>query len=264
MIGTDPSREAGTMRVRAFDDHDAMSRAAAEYVARALERRPSLLLGVVTGATPTRTYEHLARARARRPSLFRRFRVLKLDEWLGLSSRHPATSEAYVRGKILGPLAVGRDRYEGWTCAPPDPEAECRRIARWLARHGPMDVCLLGLGRNGHLLMNEPAPALRPGPHVARLAPSTRRHSMLESLKTRPRNGLTLGMADILASRRILLLVSGRHKAAALRRALEGGVSTRCPASLLALHPDATVYCDRDAAPWLVAPGRKAGHGRRR
>lgn len=237
------------MRVTAFDDHDAMSRAAADFVVRALERRPSLLLGVVTGATPTRTYEHLARARARRPSPFRRFHVLKLDEWLGLASSHPATSEAYVRSKILGPLGVERARYEGWRCAPADPEAECRRIARWLAQRGPMDLCLLGLGRNGHLLMNEPAASLRPGPHVARLAPSTRRHSMLESLKTPPRHGLTLGMADILGSRRILLLVSGRHKAAALRRALEGGVNTRCPASLLALHPDAAVYCDRDAAP---------------
>jgi galactosamine-6-phosphate isomerase len=237
------------MRVRRWNDEDAMSRAAADLVARDVARRPDLLLGVVTGATPTRTYGHLARKRAAEPGFFRRLRVLKLDEWLGLSSRHPATSEVYVRSKILGPLGVGRGQYEGWRCAPPDPEAECKRIARWLARHGPMDLCLLGLGRNGHLLMNEPAASLHPGPHVARLAPSTRRHSMLESLKTPPRYGLTLGMADILASRRILLLVSGRHKAAALRRALEGGVSTNCPASLLALHPDATVYCDRDAAP---------------
>jgi len=252
------------MRVKAFTDHDAMSRAAARYVTRELERRPSLLLGVVTGVTPTRTYEHLALSREARPGLFRRFRVLKLDEWRGLPARHPATSEAYVRAKILAPLGVERARYEGWACAPARPEAECSRIARFLARHGPMDVCLLGLGRNGHLLMNEPAAALRPGPHEARLAASTRRHSMLESLGTPPTHGLTLGMADILASRRILLLVSGRHKAAALRRALTGGVSTRCPASLLALHPDATVYCDREAAPWLGAARRTAARRRRR
>jgi 6-phosphogluconolactonase/glucosamine-6-phosphate isomerase/deaminase len=96
--------------------------------------------------------------------------------------------------------------------------------------------------------MNEPATALRPGPHVARLAASTRRHSMLEGLKTLPRRGLTLGMADILQSRAILLLVSGRQKAAPLRRMLSGRVTTRCPASFLSLHPDVTIYCDRAAA----------------
>jgi putative deaminase/isomerase len=244
------------MRVHQWNDPEELSRQAAAYVVRELGRRPGLLLGVVTGASPTGTYERLARKRAARPDLFRRFRVLKLDEWLGLRASHPATSESYVRAKILGPLGVDRSRYHGWACAPADPEAECRRMARWLARHGPMDVCVLGLGRNGHLLMNEPAAALDPGPHVARLAPSTRRHSMLESLKTPPRYGLTLGLADILRSRRILLLVSGRHKAAALRRMLAGRVSTLCPASLLWLHPDATVYFDREAAGLLAAARR--------
>src|SRR5262249_58601876 len=104
----------------------------------------------------------------------------------------PATSEAYVRSKILGPLGVERARYEGWRCAPAAPEAECRRIARWLAQRGPMDLCLLGLGRNGHLLMNEPAASLRPGPHVARLAPRQRRPSMLQSLETPPAHRLLL------------------------------------------------------------------------
>jgi putative deaminase/isomerase len=245
------------MRVQEWKDQDELSREAAAYVLRELALQPGLLLGAVTGASPTRTYERLARKRSARPDLFRRFRVLKLDEWLGLRASHPATSEAFVRARILAPLGVDRSRYEGWACAPADPEAECRRISRWLDRHGPMDVCLLGLGRNGHLLMNEPAAALDPGPHVARLAPSTRRHSMLQSLKTPPRYGLTLGLGDILRARRILLLVSGRHKAAPLRRMLTGEVSTRCPASLLWLHPDATVYFDREA-------GGRLANGRRR
>jgi 6-phosphogluconolactonase/glucosamine-6-phosphate isomerase/deaminase len=79
---------------------------------------------------------------------------------------------------------------------------------------------------------------------------------MLQGLKTPPRYGLTMGLADILQSRTILLLVSGRPKAAALRRMLSGTVSTRCPASFLRLHADVTVYCDRDAARAPGAGGR--------
>jgi galactosamine-6-phosphate isomerase len=230
-------------------DHEEMSARAAARIARDLRRQPGLLLGLATGATPTRTYERLARMGRRRTSLFRRVRIAKLDEWLGLPMDHPATCETYLREHVLGPWGVPPSRYHGFPSRPRDARAECARRVRWLARHGPFDLCVLGLGRNGHLLMNEPADALPAGPHVARLAAQTRAHSMLRSMKTPPRRGLTMGLADILQSRAILLLVSGRHKAAALRRTLSGRVTTRCPASLLWLHPEVTVLCDRDARP---------------
>lgn len=237
-------------------DHERMSSQAASRLARELRLRPGLLLGAATGETPTRAYERLAWARAAHSRLLARVRVLKLDEWLGLPSDHPATCETYLREKVLGPWGVARSRYQGFHSRPSDPAAECARVARWLTRHGPLDLCVLGLGRNGHLLMNEPAETLVPGPHVARLAPATRRHSMVKAMRTPPARGLTLGLADILASRTILLLVSGRHKAAAFRRMMRGGVTTRCPASLLWLHPDVTVYCDREAARGPKGPVR--------
>jgi len=120
-------------------------------------------------------------------------------------------------------------------------------MSRWLDRSGPMDLCILGLGTNGHLLMNEPGTTLDPAPHVARLAESTRRHPMLRAMGAVPRFGFTVGLADVLRTRTILLLVSGRHKRAPLRRMLVGRVSTRCPASFLWLHPDVTVHYDREA-----------------
>jgi galactosamine-6-phosphate isomerase len=241
------------VRVQVAADHEQMSRRAAARIAAALRRRPALLLGVVTGATPTRTYEHLAALRAADPALFARVKILKLDEWMGLPPRHPASCESYIQRHLLGPLRIARSRYQGFRTRPKDARAEARRLARWLARRGPIDLCVLGLGRNGHLLMNEPAPALTPGPHVARLSPGTRRHSMLTGLRTPPRQGLTMGLADILGSKEVLLLVSGRPKRAALARALAGTVTTRCPASFLWLHPNVTVCCDRAAAPALGA-----------
>jgi galactosamine-6-phosphate isomerase len=225
-----------------------MSRHAAARIVREIRRRPEALLGLATGQTPTRAYGRLAEVRAAEPSLFGRVRIVKLDEWLGLPPRHPATCESYLHQNVLGPLAVAPSRYLGFRTRPADPDAECARVARWLAREGPMDLCVLGLGRNGHLLMNEPAAALAPGPHVARLAATTRRHSMVRVLARRPRRGLTLGLADILRSRAVLLLVSGRAKIAVLHRMMRGGVTTRCPASLLWLHRDVTVYCDREVA----------------
>jgi galactosamine-6-phosphate isomerase len=121
-------------------------------------------------------------------------------------------------------------------------------MGQWLEKNGPIDICILGLGLNGHIAMNEPGDALTPHTHVSRLTLQSQKHAMLATLKRKPRFGLTLGMADILSSRKILLLVSGLSKRAILKRTLQPRVTTRLPASFLHLHPDVTVFCDRAAA----------------
>src|SRR6185503_4777588 len=110
-----------------------------------------------------------------------------------------------------------------------------------------IDVCLLGLGLNGHVAMNEPAEDFVPGVHVSRLARRSLGHAMLKGLRRKPRYGLTFGLGDILRARQILLVVSGEAKRAALTRLLEERVSGRFPASFLWLHSDVTVICDQQA-----------------
>ena len=101
---------------------------------------------------------------------------------------------------------------------------------------------------NGHVGMNEPAPHLQPEAHVAHLAEATLRHPMLSHVGNPPSYGLTLGMAEILGSREILLLVSGKAKVEPLKRLLTREITTNFPASFLWLHPRVTLICDRDAA----------------
>ena len=230
------------------ESYEAMSAHAADLIAADLAAKPDLLLCVSAGTTPTRTYELLAARRARQPRLFERLRVLKIDEWGGLPMDHSATCEVYVREKVVRPLGVSEDRYEGFQSRPADPESECERVHRWLAAHGPIDVCVLGLGANGHLALNEPAESLPPHANASTLAESSLNHPMLRSGAGRPAYGLTIGMADILQSRRPLLLVSGAHKRAPLRQLLASPVSTQFPASFLWLHPAPVILCDREAA----------------
>ena len=239
---------ASGLRMQVLDTYEAMSRAAADFIFTELRRRPNLLLCVSAGATPTRTYELLAARSVRRPKLFNGLRVLQIDEWGGLMPGDPATCAADLRTKVLEPLGIARNHFKGLRTDATDPEAECDRMARWLAANGPIDVCILGLGNNGHVAMNEPAEALTPQAHVAALAESSRRHGMLKDLAKKPRYGLTLGMADILSSRRILLLVNGKRKRPAVGRLMKSQVTASFPASFLWLHPDATVLCDREAA----------------
>lgn len=231
-----------------FPDAEAMSEAAAVRVAAELRAKPTALVCLATGASPRRTYELLvARAKAE-PRLHAQARWIKLDEWGGLAMDDPASCETFLRDTLLDPLGVPPDRYRGWQSQPEDAQAECRAIESWLARHGPIDLQVLGLGENGHLGFNEPAPELRRGPHVAKLSRESLSHAMLGESRSQVAYGLTLGMDDILHSHRILLLVTGRHKAQQLRRLVTGEISPQFPASLLRRHRAVAIYCDAAAA----------------
>lgn len=241
-----PPKVSPTIQVSA--DHDEMSRQAARHILDALSLQPNLLLTAAGGATPLRTYELLVESYHQNPEFFRRLRLLKLDEWGDLTVNDAGSCEAQLRLHLIDPLKIPAERYIGFDGAAPDPEAECERIRQRLAVEGPIDLCVLGLGLNGHIGLNEPGPILHPEAHVAQLTDSSMRHPMLAGSPKRPSYGLTLGMADLLASRRILLLVSGTAKRAALQRLLVKEISTDFPASFLWLHSNWMVYCDQDAA----------------
>jgi galactosamine-6-phosphate isomerase len=215
----------------------------------ALDRKPDLLLCLSAGNTPTRLYDLLAAEGVRTPARFSRLRLIKIDEWGGLAHGAPGTCEAQIQRQWLMPLGIEAHRYCGFAGAPADPEAECKRVEAWLHQHGPIDLCILGLGLNGHIALNEPAEALSPHAHVAALAPTSLTHSMLLPEGPTPTCGMTLGVGNILASRRLLLLVVGAAKRGPLHRLLtDRRIATSFPASFLRLHPDVTVIADAAAA----------------
>lgn len=235
------------LNVRVASTYAALSAAAADMICKEFERKPNLLLCLSAGSTPTGLYQELVKRYKHEPQLFAAFRAVGVDEWGGLPTGGPGTCRADLEEKLLGPLRVPAPRRRLFRSDCPSPRAECERMKQWLDRSGPIDICILGLGLNGHIAMNEPANALTPDVHVAKLAAGSLNHSMLRSLARKPRYGLTLGLADILRSRTILLLVSGGAKRAILKKVLQPKISARLPASFLWLHPNTTVLCDKAA-----------------
>jgi galactosamine-6-phosphate isomerase len=227
-----------------LSDHGALSRRAAEIIWEAAEAKPDLLICLASGETPTKTYEVLAEA----PERLAAARFIQLDEWAGLGNNDTASCAHYLSHAVLEPLAVPSERHIAFHGDAEDPAAECRRIEQALAASGPIDICILGLGRNGHLALNEPSDSLDPFCHVATLAKSSRAHPMLEDATTDVRNGLTLGLANILQSHKILLLVSGENKRGPLSNLAKRQVTSALPASFLWLHANTHCLCDEAAA----------------
>lgn len=225
-------------------DDEALAERAAAIVTGLVTHRPDALLCLPTGETPRKTYARLAGSR----SLLSSVCLIQLDEWGGLPEGDAASCRSYLQHHVIEPWGLRPEQLQSFRCAPEDPPAECARMARWLDQNGPIDLCLLGLGVNGHLGLIEPAVVLQPRVHVAELADSSRHHTMLGGRDASALYGMTLGILDLQRAAQVLLLVSGAHKREVLRELRRGLISTQLPASLLQLHPRVTVLCD--AAAW--------------
>ena len=233
------------MNIVSCADYDEMSRRAAESVLADLGDNTKMLLCATSGHSPLAVYQILAKEFKEDPEVFSEMRILMLDEWYGLPIDDPSSGKAFTQNNVIQPLSITKERFFYFESNAPIPEKECERISRVLKEQGPIDLCILGLGMNGHLGFNEPADSLTPQCHVAILSEATKKHAMISELASAPQIGMTLGMADILQSKKIILLLTGPSKGKVIAELLSRKISTHLPASLLWLHPNVDCYLDR-------------------
>lgn len=223
------------MRIAEFEEIDQMGQEAFSIVMDEIEHNPQLLLCAATGSSPLPLYRNLAEEAKKSTAAFDQLRVVPLDEWVGLPSSD-GSCHAFLQRHILRPLKITPERYFRFNATAEDLKEECLRIQALVKEQGPIDLCILGLGKNGHLGFNEPAQVLQPHCHIADLAVQSQQHSMILDSSIKPTQGITLGIQDILSSKRILLLVSGSGKEEAKKKLLSGEITSQCPASLLWKH----------------------------
>jgi glucosamine-6-phosphate deaminase len=234
---------------------DAVGRLAAEVIANRLASRPALRMLLPTGHTPRGMYAALRERAGRDPELTAGATVLQLDEYAGLGPGDERSFAATLRRELEGVALAALHTLDG---AAGDLQAEAARHAARL--EAPVDLAVLGLGRNGHVAFDEPGSDLAAGVRVMRLAATTREDAASELVPV-PELGLTTGLGTLLACRELLLLVTGPGKAGILRDVLTGVPSPERPASLLRAHPRLTVVCDPEAASALApAAGRGSDH----
>ena len=155
----------------------------------------------------------------------------------------PGTCETFLQQHIVQPLGLREDQLISFHSEEIN-ETECERVTNLIARKGGLDLCVLGLGKNGHLGLNEPGESLQPACHISQLDARTQQHEMLKTADRPVTRGITLGLKDILNAREILLLVTGERKQDATERFLTAKVSTAIPASFLWLHNHFTCVID--------------------
>ncbi|HTB24317.1 MAG TPA: galactosamine-6-phosphate isomerase [Puia sp.] len=235
------------MEIHRHDSSKTLSTEAASLILKKINQKNDAVLCAATGNSPSETYALLKQSFDQQPGFFSNLRIIKLDEWGGIPMDDPGTCESYLQHHLVGPLKIGGDRYISFNSNPDSTVEECRRIQEKLNETGPIDICILGLGMNGHLALNEPGEFLEAHVHVAKLSESSLTHSMIGDMKMKPSYGLTLGMADILQSAFVILIISGSRKKKVTADFLNGNISTKLPASFLWLHHNAVCLIDKEA-----------------
>lgn len=197
---------------------------------------------LATGATPIPVYVRLPVDSLATSTVF------LLDEFGGLPTGHPGRCETMLRTALLDRVPAAAFHF-------PDVEArdldlECRRYGT-LISEGGLDLAVLGLGRNGHLGLNEPGSTADQPTRVVELTEETREGARKYGADPPPTWGLAVGLAEILAAREVWLLVTGSGKAAVLAQVVNEQVTDQIPATVLRTHPNTVIWADEEAASLL-------------
>ncbi|HEX6972091.1 MAG TPA: glucosamine-6-phosphate deaminase [Limnochordia bacterium] len=235
---------------------DAAGRAAAERAAASLRWLIAQRGGARAAfATGTSQFPFVAALRKQTGIDWSRVEAFHLDEYLGMSADHPASFRRWLIERIQRPLRPGAFHFLQGDA--PDAQAECARYAALLEAN-PIDIGFVGIGENGHIAFNDPPVADFDDParvKVVTLDEACRRQQLGEgwfpTLDAVPTHALSLTVPAIMAFARIVSVVPEARKADAVRAALEGPLSTACPASILRTHPHAILFLDRDSAAQL-------------
>jgi len=239
------------VRIRVFASAGVLARTLALDVVGRVAEKPDAVLGLPTGLTPIPLYREIVRLHCGGKVDFSRATTFNLDEFLGLAPDDPRSYRAFMERHLFDHVNISPRRIQFLEGTARDVDRECERYERAVERAGGIDLQILGLGLNGHIGFNEPARALMARTHRTRLKSATRRANARffeNRLSAVPKEGLSMGMATILHSKRIVLVATGATKARCVQRVIEGPVTPRLPGSFLQLHRCVEIWLDRPAA----------------
>jgi glucosamine-6-phosphate deaminase len=247
---------ADELSARVFDDVRTLAAAAAtdaaDAIRGAISDRGAANIMLATGNSQL---VFLAALIEHRDVDWSRVTAFHMDEYVGLPPTHTASFQRYMREKVAAMIPVKEFHYLNGDTG--DAPAEADRYAALLRAH-PRDLCVCGIGENGHLAFNDPPVADFDDPadvKIVALEPASRRQQVAEghfpTIDDVPTHAITVTIPALVHAGRLLAIVPETRKAVPVRDALTGPIATTCPASFLRRQPHATLYLDADSASLL-------------
>lgn len=235
------------MQIIKVKDYEEMSDEASAIVLDEFKVKQNVTLGLATGSSPIGLYKRLIKAYEAGQS-FLNARTINLDEYVGIGESSPNSYVTFMRNELFNRIDIDLKNTFLPDGLAADPKKECERFSEIIEAY-PRDVQILGIGQNGHIGFNEPKTPFDSKTHIVNLTMSTIKANsrLFENKSLVPRRAITMGIAEIMQAKKIVLLASGKNKARAVYNAIKGKLTTLCPASVLRLHPNAIFIIDEAA-----------------
>lgn len=231
------------MQVIIAENYEELSHIAANRVIEQVKEKPQCVICFPTGNTPKRMYELLVEKENQELVDFSKAVFFNLDEYIGLSKENPISFAFYMQENLYSKLNKKPQSFIFDTTI--DPKKSCHDYELLLREFSPIDLVILGIGRNGHIGFNEPGSSKESRCRVIELTQETQR------INNGPQNAMTMGIANILESKKIIQLISGESKKEIAQKTIEGEISSSNPSSFLQTHKNVEIILDKEAASLL-------------
>ncbi|KAJ3569605.1 hypothetical protein NP233_g4939 [Leucocoprinus birnbaumii] len=243
------------MRLIIRDDPSSVGEYIANYICKRInEFAPTaekpFVLGLPTGSSPIPTYKALIKLVKDGKLSFKNVVTFNMDEYVGLPRDHPESYHTFMFREFFSHIDIPPSQVNILNGNAEDLIAECNAYEQRIKDHGGIELFLGGIGEDGHIAFNEPGSSLASRTRIKTLAYDTilaNARFFNNDISAVPRMALTVGVATVLDSREVVVVVTGLRKALALSKAIEEGVNHLWTLSALQLHPWALIVVDEDA-----------------
>ena len=237
------------MRIIKCKNYDEVSAQAARIVAGQIAVKPDSVIGFATGSTPIGTYKLLIEKYEKGELDFSEITAFNLDEYYPISRGNEQSYYYFMRENLFSKININPDNCHIPNGEAKTPEANCKAYDALIKEKGGIDMQILGIGQNGHIGFNEPDENLVGGTHMTDLTENTieANSRFFENKSDVPTKALTMGMAEILKARKIILLANGKNKHDAVKALLDDFITTKNPSTFLKVHNDVVLICDEEA-----------------
>lgn len=237
------------MNIEIYESYDELSNKAAQIIAAQVILKPKSVLGLATGSTPERMYKYLVEMHSNLKLDFENITTFNLDEYLGITENNVQSYAYYMNQHLFNHININRDNINIPKGIVNDINGFCHQYDEKIASLGKIDLQVLGIGTNGHIGFNEPDVFFEAGTHLVKLDEGTivANSRFFSSIDEVPKEAISIGIRNIMQSKKVILLASGKNKEEAVWEMIFGQVTPNLPASILQVHNDVTILLDKES-----------------
>ena len=226
---------------------DEISKAVSKIILKKIELKRSSSFIFATGSSPVGTYKMLIEDHKNNNTDWNEVTTFNLDEYIGIEESHPQSYRTFMNKELFDHLNIKKEN----TFLPSgmgDPKHNASEYEKLIKNKGPFNLCLLGVGTNGHIAFNEPGSDFKGITKETPLTEETikvNNEKYFNDIGAVPKTAITMGIGTILNnSNKIVMIAFGESKQKAINAILKGEQDIEWPITALLNHDDVEIYTD--------------------